>query len=151
MKLLWGYMALMLLTGCQWYQELEVVSVQGLSKAHWTLQGVDGALEVVVFNPNPFPVKAVAVDLALYAGDARIGTVQLPGQQVLARQSQSPLKLEFSSVPGALLTLIQNELFGFLKKGDLEIRAEGTVTAKAWGLTLTFPIQATEAIQIQQP
>ncbi len=149
MKFALAFASVFFLIGCQWYQDLEVRSVEGLSDAAWTLNGFEGEMRVNVYNPNAFTIQAADVDIALYAGEERIGSVSLRGTQKLQGRSETLLSLYVVSDPGALRKLVQNQLFQFISGGDVELRAVGEVTGRAFGLNVTIPVEATEQIQFQ--
>lgn len=124
-------------------------SVEGLSDAAWTLNGFEGEMRVNVYNPNRFAIQASDVDIALYAGEERIGSVSLRGAQKLQGRNETLVSLYVVSDPGALRKLVQNQLFQFISGGDVELRAVGEVTGRAFGLNVNIPVEATEQIQIQ--
>jgi len=126
-----------------------VRSVEGLSDAAWTLNGFEGEMRVNVYNPNRFAIQASDVDIALYAGEERIGSVSLRGAQKLQGRNETLVSLYVVSDPGALRKLVQNQLFQFISGGDVELRAVGEVTGRAFGLNVNIPVEATEQIQIQ--
>jgi LEA14-like dessication related protein len=144
-----AFASVFFLIGCQWYQDLEVRSVEGLSDAAWTLNGFEGEMRVNVYNPNRFAIQASDVDIALYAGEERIGSVSLRGAQKLQGRNETLVSLYVVSDPGALRKLVQNQLFQFISGGDVELRAVGEVTGRAFGLNVNIPVEATEQIQIQ--
>ena len=146
MRWLVGVLVVVGLAGC--YQDLEVREVTGLTEGERTLQGFHGQIDVRVFNPNAFPVKALHSDVVLYLRDRRVGVVQLPAPAELPAREESVLTLEVSSEPGAIAALLKNELMNFLTGGDVELRAEGTVTGKAWGVPVTVPVRAVERIAL---
>jgi LEA14-like dessication related protein len=109
---------------------------------------MEGEVQVVLRNPNGFDIQAHGVDVAIYAGEDRIGSVSLPGRQVLSARSESTLILNLQSDPGALKSLLQNQLLQFIGGSPVEIRAEGTVRGRAFGLNVTFPIESSEEIKL---
>ena len=106
-------------------------SVEGLADAAWTLNGFEGEMRVKVYNPNRFSIQASDVDIALYAGEERIGSVSLRGAQKLQGRSETLVSLYVVSDPGALRKLFQNQLFQFISGGEVELRAVGEVTGRA--------------------
>lgn len=136
------------LSSCQWWQDIEVLRVEGLSDVALSLDGMEGEVQVVLRNPNGFDIQAHGVDVAIYAGEDRIGSVSLPERQVLAARSESTLILNLQSDPGALKSLLQNQLLQFIGGSPVEIRAEGTVRGRAFGLNVTFPIESSEEIKL---
>ncbi|MDA0302853.1 MAG: LEA type 2 family protein [Bacteroidetes bacterium] len=136
------------LSSCQWWQDIEVLRVEGLSDVALSLDGMEGEVQVVLRNPNGFDIQAHGVDVAIYAGEDRIGSVSLPGRQVLSARSESTLILNLQSDPGALKSLLQNQLLQFIGGSPVEIRAEGTVRGRAFGLNVTFPIESSEEIKL---
>ena len=149
MKCALAFVSVFFLIGCQWYQDLEVRSVEGLADAAWTLNGFEGEMRVKVYNPNRFSIQASDVDIALYAGEERIGSVSLRGAQKLQGRSETLVSLYVVSDPGALRKLFQNQLFQFISGGEVELRAVGEVTGRAFGLNVKIPVEATEKIQFQ--
>ena len=136
------------LSSCQWWQDIEVLRVEGLSDVALSLDGMEGEVQVVLRNPNGFDIQAHGVDVAIYAGEDRIGSVSLPVRQVLSARSESTLILNLQSDPGALKSLLQNQLLQFIGGSPVEIRAEGTVRGRAFGLNVTFPIESSEEIKL---
>lgn len=139
---------LVLLSGCQWWQDVEVVRVDGLSDVALSLNGMQGEVQVLVNNPNGFDIKAQEVDVNLYVGDDRIGTVTLPGVQVLKARSESTLVMNVQSDPGALKKLFQNQLLQLIGGNSVEFRTVGTVRGKAFGLNIAIPFESSEEINL---
>jgi LEA14-like dessication related protein len=144
MRWLWAVLVVVGLTGC--YQELEVREVSGLTDGQLTLQGFNGTMDVRLFNPNRYPVKALDSEVYLFVRDQRVGKVDLTEPVELPAQAESTISLEVASEPGAIAAILKNELMNFLTGGEVELRAEGTVTGKAWGIPVTVPVRAVEQI-----
>lgn len=136
------------LSSCQWWQDIEVLRVEGLSDVAISLDGMEGEVKVVLHNPNGFQIQAQGVDVAIYVGDDRIGSVSLPEKQVLSARSESTLILNLETDQGALKSILQNQLLQFIGGNAIEIRAEGTVRGRAFGLNVTFPIESSEQIKL---
>ena len=136
------------LSSCQWWQDIEVLRVEGLSDVAISLDGMEGEVKVVLHNPNGFQIQAQGVDVAIYVGDDRIGSVSLPDKQVLSARSESTLILNLETDQGALKSILQNQLLPFIGGNAIEIRAEGTVRGRAFGLNVTFPIESSEQIKL---
>ncbi len=136
------------LSSCQWWQDIEVLRVEGLSDVAISLDGMEGEVKVVLHNPNGFQIQAQGVDVAIYVGDDRIGSVSLPDKQVLSARSESTLILNLETDQGALKSILQNQLLQFIGGNAIEIRAEGTVRGRAFGLNVTFPIESSEQIKL---
>lgn len=139
-----GMLLVVTLAGC--YHDLEVREVSGLTEGQLTLQGFNGEVDVRVYNPNGYTVKALHSDVALYVRDRRVGAVLLPAPVELPARAESVLRLEVASEPGAIAAILKNELMNFLTGGEVELRAEGTVTGKAWGIPVTVPVRSVERI-----
>ena len=139
---------LVLLSGCQWWQDVEVVRVDGLSDVAMSLNGMQGEVQVLVKNPNGFDIKAQGVDVTIYAGEDRIGTVTLPSEQVLKSRAESILVLNVQSDPGAMKKLLQNQLLQLIGGSSVEFRTVGTVRGKAFGLNIAIPFESSEEINL---
>lgn len=139
-----GAMLMLSLASC--YQELEVRQVTGLTEGQLSLQGFIGQVDVRVYNPNGYAVKALQSDVVLYVRDQRVGEVQLPQPADLPAREESVLTLVVASEPGAIAAILKNEWMNLLIGGEVELRAEGTVTGKAWGIPVTVPVRSVERI-----
>tara|TARA_B110000879_G_C11055070_1_gene464380 strand:- start:14 stop:460 length:447 start_codon:yes stop_codon:yes gene_type:complete len=139
---------LVLLSGCQWWQDVEVVRIEGLSDIAMSLNGMQGEVQVLVKNPNGFDIRAQEVDVNMYVGEDRIATVTLPGVQVLEARSESVLVMNVQSDPGALKKLLQNQLLQLIGGNSVEFRTVGTVRGKAFGLNIAIPIESIEEINL---
>lgn len=132
------------LSGC--YQELEVREVAGLTDGNLTLQGFQGVVTVRLYNPNAYSVRALESDVILYVQDRKVGRVELVGPVLLPKHEESTFSLQVESEPGALGDVLKNELMGFILGGKVELRAEGSVRGKAWGIPVTVPVKSVESI-----
>ena len=92
MRWLWAVLVVVGLTGC--YQELEVREVSGLTDGQLTLQGFNGTMDVRLFNPNRYPVKALDSEVYLFVRDQRVGKVDLTEPVELPAQAESTISLE---------------------------------------------------------
>lgn len=125
-----------------------MVRVDGLSDVAMSLNGMQGEVQVLVKNPNGFDIKAQGVDVTIYAGEDRIGTVTLPSEQVLKSRAESILVLNVQSDPGAMKKLLQNQLLQLIGGSSVEFRTVGTVRGKAFGLNIAIPFESSEEINL---
>jgi len=142
----WFAGALLIVSLSSCYQDIEVRQVTGLTAGQLTLQGFSGHVDVRVYNPNGYAVKALQSDVVLYVRDRRVGDVKLPQPADLPARQESVLTLEVESEPGAIAAILKNEWMNILTGGEVELRAEGTVTGKTWGIPVTVPVRSVERI-----
>lgn len=140
--------ALLLLCGCQIWQDVTVVRVDGLSDLAISFDGMQGQVQVLVQNPNGFNIKAHEVDVDVFVEEDRIGTVTLPGNQILKARAESMLVLDIKSDPGSLKKIFQNQFLQVMGGSPIEIRTVGTVRGKAFGLSIAIPIESSEEINL---
>ena len=140
--------SLFLILGCQVWQNVEVVRVDGFSDLSISLEGMSGEVEVVVKNPNGFNINAFEADVDVFIGAEQIGTITLPRDQVLVAGSESRLVMDIQSNPGALKNLLQQQLLQVIGGASIELRASGSVTGKAFGLRVVIPVESSEQINL---
>ena len=140
--------SLFLILGCQVWQNVEVLRVDGFSDLSISLEGMSGEVEVVVKNPNGFNINAFEADVDVFIGAEQIGTITLPRDQVLVAGSESRLVMDIQSNPGALKNILQKQLLQVIGGASIELRASGSVTGKAFGLRVVIPVESSEQINL---
>ena len=140
--------SLFLILGCQVWQNVEVLRVDGFSDLSISLEGMSGEVEVVVKNPNGFNINAFEADVDVFIGAEQIGTITLPRDQVLVAGSESRLVMDIQSHPGALKNILQQQLLQVIGGASIELRASGSVTGKAFGLRVVIPVESSEQINL---
>ena len=140
--------SLFLILGCQVWQNVEVLRVDGFCDLSISLEGMSGEVEVVVKNPNGFNINAFEADVDVFIGAEQIGTITLPRDQVLVAGSESRLVMDIQSHPGALKNILQQQLLQVIGGASIELRASGSVTGKAFGLRVVIPVESSEQINL---
>ena len=140
-------MLMMGLSGCL-YQNVEVVAVNDLSKVQLSLQGMQALMDVDVYNPNPYGVTVTDANVNLFIHGEVVGDVTLMESQAIRPNAMATVSLQVITRDGALREVLKNDLMNLLGGGEVPFTADGFVTAKALGLSFTFPLKHDQTIKI---
>jgi LEA14-like dessication related protein len=141
-------MAILTLSGCLSYKEVELKAVNDVAVERLDRDGLGARVNVTIHNPNGYRIKVIDPDVDLFLDDVNVGKVLLDSAMVLEKRSTRsytiPLHASFAGRTGpALFTIMAAALRGRTKLG-----AKGTVTAKAMLLRKRFPFELEHPIDL---
>jgi LEA14-like dessication related protein len=102
--------------------------------------------DVELYNPNPYKITLMQSDVDLFLEGTRLGKVQLPESAILNAEEMTRLKLTCTAEPASIGKLIGGAI-GLVFKKELVIEGKGSVTAKAFLITKTVPVEFTQRIK----
>jgi LEA14-like dessication related protein len=137
---------LLVLQGCRVYRDVEFKGVRETRFTSFNSKGVSCEFDVELFNPNPYKITLMRSDIDLFFEGTRLGKVELPNSAVLAGEEKTVLKLTCTADPASIPKLVGGAI-GMVFKKDLVIEGKGTVTAKAFLVTKTVPIEFSQRIK----
>ncbi len=137
---------LLAMQGCRVYREVEFKGVKETRFTSFNSKGVSCEFDVELFNPNPYKITLMDSDVKLFFEGTLLGKVELPESAVLGGQEATILKLTCTAEPASLPKLAGGAI-GMIFKKDLIIEGKGTVTAKAFLLTKTVPVEFSQRIK----
>jgi hypothetical protein len=85
-------------------------------------------------------------EVDLFLEGTRLGKVQLPSLAVLNGEEKMRLKLTCTAEPSSIPKLVGGAI-GLVFKKELVIEGKGAVTAKAFLVTKTVPVEFTQRIK----
>jgi LEA14-like dessication related protein len=140
------FLAALTLQGCRVYRDVEFKGVRETRFTSFNAQGVSCEFDVELHNPNPYKITLMQSDIELFLEGTRLGKVQLPSSAVLNAEEDTRLKLTCTAEPSSIPKLVGGAI-GLVFKKDLVVEGKGTVTAKAFLITKTVPVQFTQRIK----
>lgn len=140
------FLLLLLLQGCRVYRDVEFKGVRETRFTSFNSNGVSCEFDVELYNPNPYTITLVRSDVDLFFEGTRLGKVELPESAVLEGEERTILKLACTAEPSSLPKLAGGAI-GMVFKKDLIIEGKGTVTAKAFLITKTVPVEFTQRVK----
>jgi LEA14-like dessication related protein len=144
----YGFLLLLILTlqGCRLYRDVEFRGVKETRFTSFNAQGVSCEFDVELYNPNPYKITLMQSEVDLFLEGTRVGKVQLPSLAVLNGEEKMRLKLTCTAEPSSIPKLVGGAI-GLVFKKELVIEGKGAVTAKAFLVTKTVPVEFTQRIK----
>jgi LEA14-like dessication related protein len=144
----YGLLLLLILTlqGCRLYRDVEFKGVKDTRFTSFNAQGVSCEFDVELYNPNPYKITLMQSEVDLFLEGTRLGKVQLPSLAVLNGEEKMLLKLTCTAEPSSIPKLVGGAI-GLVFKKELVIEGKGAVTAKAFLVTKTVPVEFTQRIR----
>jgi len=140
-------LSLTTLTSC--YQDLEVVSIEDFSKVSIGLQGLTSELDVMIYNPNFFPIQLKEAKISLQVREVDAGDITLVRQVKLEARDTSLVTFNVKTRDGAIIKILKDDIFKFLKGEDVPFSASGKVIGKSWVSTVEVPIEHSQFINLR--
>lgn len=128
------------LQGCRVYRDVEFKGVKETRFTSFNAKGVSCEFDVEIFNPNPYKISLMKSDVDLFLEGTRLGRVELPESATLDAEEKTTLKLSCTAEPSSIPKLVGGAI-GMVFKKELIIEGKGTVTAKAFLITKTVPVE----------
>jgi LEA14-like dessication related protein len=144
----YGLLLLLILTlqGCRLYRDVEFKGVKETRFTSFNANGVSCEFDVELYNPNPYKITLMQSEVDLFLEGTRLGKVQLPSLAVLNGEENMRLKLTCTAEPSSIPKLVGGAI-GLVFKKELVIEGKGVVTAKAFLVTKTVPVEFTQRIR----
>lgn len=140
--------AVLLLSSCRAYQQVELVGIRDAQVSRFDAQGVAARVFVDIHNPNPYRIKVKKPDVDLYLNDVYFGKAVLDSTLELQRNSTLtyavPLHATMQGGGASMLPLMLGTLLG----GQVKLAAKGTVVAKVGLFSKRFPFEAEHMLDL---
>ena len=140
------FLLVVALQGCRVYRDVEFRGVKETRFTSLNSQGVSCEFDVEVYNPNPYKISLMQSDVSLFLEGTKLGEVQLPESAVLQAESATRMKLTCTAEPSNIPKIVGGAI-GLVFKKDIVIEGKGSVTAKAFLITKTVPVEFTQRIR----
>ena len=137
------------LSGCL-YQDLEVLEVEEFSKVKLSFDGLECRMDVDVYNPNPYAVTVTEADVKLLVKDDLVGEVAVLEPTQIRPDAQATVPLHVETYDGALGKVLKNDLMNLIKGNHVPFEARGSITGKAFGLTLSVPLRHEQSLKLRK-
>jgi LEA14-like dessication related protein len=128
------------LQGCRVYRDVEFKGVKETRFTSFSAKGVSCEFDVEIYNPNPYKISLMKSDVELFLEGTRLGRVELPSSAVLNADEKTTLRLSCTAEPSTIPKLLGGAI-GMVFKKDLIIEGKGNVTAKAFVISKTVPVE----------
>ena len=136
-------------TGCL-YQDLEVLEVEDFSKVKLSFDELECRMDVDVYNPNPYAVTVTEADVKLLVKDDLVGEVAVLEATKIRPDAQATVPLHVETYDGALGNVLKNDLMNLIKGNHVPFEARGSITGKAFGLTLSVPLRHEQSLKFRK-
>ena len=140
------FLLVIALEGCRVYRDVEFKGVKETRFTSFNGQGVSCEFDVEVYNPNPYKITLMQSDVNLFLEGTPLGKVQLPESAVLQAEKSTVLKLTCTAEPSSIPKIVGGAI-GLVFKKDIVIEGKGNVTAKAFLVTKTVPVEFTQRVK----
>ncbi len=134
------------LESCRVYHDIEFKGVKQTRFTSFNSQGVACEFDVELFNPNPYSISLMRSDIDLFLEGTRLGKVDLPSTAVLKAKESTTLRLSCTAEPASLPKLLGGAI-GLVFKKEVVIEGKGSITAKAFLITKTVPVEFKQSIR----
>jgi LEA14-like dessication related protein len=134
------------LESCKVYQDIEFKGVKQTRFTSFNSDGVACEFDVELFNPNPYSISLMRSDIDLFLEGTRLGNVELPSWAVLKGKESTTLRLSCTAEPASIPKLLGGAI-GLVFKKEVVIEGKGNITAKAFLITKTVPVEFKQRIR----
>ena len=152
MKNLFSYFflftGLLLIVGCLQYKEVEVVKVTEVGLKKIALTGIDIEVAMQIKNPNNYDISIVDSDLTLFGEGEKIGVARVKEKITLKKKSNKIYRFTVHTSSSDIFSSAVPLLMSYLGKDSLVLKVEGSLKARAKGLSKRFPVNFEERIKI---
>jgi LEA14-like dessication related protein len=144
--LLWLMLPCVILASCTAYRDVEFKGVKRTQFTGFNSSGVSCEFDVELFNPNPYKISLVSSEVDLFMEGTRLGHVSLPSSAVLSPEENTILKLSCTADAESIPKILGGAI-GLVFKKDIVIEGKGSVTAKAFMISKTVPVEFTQRLK----
>lgn len=135
-------------SGCMEYKEVEVVEVSDVGIKSIGLTGIDVEVAMQIKNPNKYNISIVDSDLTLFADGEKIGIANVKEKVILKKKSNKTYRFTVHTSSEDILTSAVPLLMSYFGKDNLMLKIDGSLKARAKGLSKRFPVKFEERIKI---
>lgn len=149
----YAYLALALVlalpfTGCMSYTEVDVLGVRDARITRLDAKGLNALVDVEIANPNNYKIQVMDPDVDLFVNGMAVGKATMDSVLVLSARStrtyRLPLRATFQGNASVLPMLLGSAL-----RGNMLLKAQGTVVGKARALRKRFPFEVEHRLELQ--
>lgn len=141
--------AIVLLSGCMRYSDVEFVGVQDVQVTRLDATGLSATVTVEVNNPNNYRISVTEPDVDLYINDVAMGKATMDSIVTLdpasSRTYALPLHATFTNGQASLLPLLMTVALS----GSVKLGLKGTAVGKAGALRKRFPFEVDQQVDFR--
>ena len=115
-----------------------------------SFDGLECRMDVDVYNPNPYAVTVTEADVKLLVKDDLVGEVAVLEATQIRPDAQATVPLHVETYDGALGKVLKNDLMNLIKGNHVPFEARGSITGKAFGLTLSVPLRHEQSLKLRK-
>lgn len=142
-------LAIVLLSGCMRYSDVEFVGVQNVQLTRFDATGLSAMVTVEVNNPNNYRITVTDPDVDLYINDVALGKATLDSIVTLdpasSRTYELPLHTTFTNGQAGMLPLLMTVAL----TGSVKLGLKGTAVGKAGMLRKRFPFEVEQRVDLR--
>lgn len=105
--------------------------------------------DVVLFNPNKYPIKILDYEVNVYLNGKLMGTALASQKYKLISETESPVGVEIQTDLWKSLKTMVGMAVGMVGDKEMTVKLEGRIKGKVRGLSKWIPIQ--EEFPIKMP
>lgn len=141
-------LVLSVLVGCLSYEEVKVVRVVGTDVKSFSMEGAEVDITLQISNPNNYKITISNFNLDIFINGTKIGKADVASRVVLAKNSNENHTINMKLKKGGLSAGAMPALLSAAMGGRMQLRAKGTIKAKAKMISKKVPIDFTENISL---
>lgn len=130
------------------YKEVEVVKVTEVGVKKIALTGIDIEVAMQIKNPNNYDISIVDSDLTLFAEGEKVGVAQVKEKVTLKKKSNKIYRFTVHTSSEDILSSAVPLLMSYFGKDNVTLKVDGTLKARAKGLSKRFTVNFEERIKI---
>lgn len=140
---------ILFLSACLSVKPVSVQNVEGLNINSPDMNEIEVALTLKIDNPNNYAITVKKIDLNVNAGGIDLGKVLVEQKVKIPAKSVTSQTFNFNVSLSQLGAAAIPAGFALLSKGDLKIKAEGKIKAKAFLISKNFPVNFSDEVNLK--
>lgn len=139
----------LMLTSCGFYQEVEVIAVEGISVKEFSKDIISADVNLRIFNPNGYKIKLADSDIDLFLNGKKLGKMHLREPLMIPKKDTTVQVLHVTAdYSQAERSFLGNSLALLLSR-SVTLEAKGYVKGKVMGVGRKVPVDVKEEISTE--
>ena len=112
--------------------------------------GIEGEVQMVIFNPNKFSFKVTDYDLDIYLGDIPVGKAKLQDKVKVHANKEDSYTFHIKGTLGPMLLASLPLLLSMKSQKSTRVQAKGYVKVSSWGISKKIDVDLDDMIKLMQ-
>ncbi len=137
-----------MLAGCLSYEDVQIVRVVNTDVKSFSAQGAEVVVTLQISNPNNYKITISNFNLDIFLNGAKLGKADITNKIVLPKKSNEVHSITMKLKKKGLAATAMPAMLSAAMGGRMQLRAKGTIKAKAKMISKKVPIDFTENISL---